>query len=64
MIITISTNKSGTGKTTIATNLADCIAQLKPEKTVLLIDLDGQCEVSVAFGKNSKIILMNLFWQF
>lgn len=54
MIISVSTHKGGAGKTTIATNLAACIAQLEPNKTVLLIDLDGQCGVSITFGKSPK----------
>lgn len=49
-IITISTNKGGTGKTTIATNLAVSLAS-KNQKT-LLIDLDQQCGINFDFGKD------------
>lgn len=54
MIITISTHKGGSGKTTIATNLASSIAELHKDKSVLLIDLDGQCGVSISFGHSPK----------
>ncbi len=54
MLISISTHKGGAGKTTIATNLACAIARLEPNKTVCLVDLDGQCGVSITFGKSPK----------
>ena len=54
MLIGVSTHKGGSGKTTIATNLATSIAQLFPNKSILLLDLDGQCGVSVSFGKSPK----------
>lgn len=51
-IITISTHKGGAGKTTIASNLA---AQLSlNNKDVCLVDLDGQCGLSIVFGKSPK----------
>jgi len=54
MIITISTHKGGAGKTMTATNLAASLAKLKPNKNVCLIDFDGQCGVSIVFGKEAK----------
>lgn len=54
MLISISTHKGGAGKTTIATNIACAIAQQKKDKTVCLVDLDGQCGVSIIFGKSPK----------
>lgn len=54
MVISISAHKGGSGKTTIATNLATSISQLFPDKKVLLIDLDGQCGVSISFGKSAN----------
>ncbi len=54
MLITVSTHKGGSGKTFVATNIAACLSELFPEKSVLLIDLDGQCGISTSFGKDSK----------
>lgn len=54
MLISVSTHKGGSGKTTISTNLATSIAQLFPEKKVLLLDLDGQCGISISFGKSAN----------
>ena len=59
MLISVSTHKGGAGKTTIATNLATSIAQLFSEKKVLLLDLDGQCGVSVSFGKSPNVNIDN-----
>lgn len=61
-IFTILNNKGGTGKTTTAINLAAALA--KKNYSVLLIDLDSQCNLSVAFGcgnNNNHIgtLLMN-----
>ncbi|MGL4768723.1 MAG: ParA family protein [Mycoplasmoidaceae bacterium] len=50
MIISVVNNKGGVLKTTISTNLASSISMDK--KKVLLIDLDGQGNVSATFGKN------------
>lgn len=49
--IAVSANKGGVGKTSLVTNLAGVITkQLK--KKVLIIDLDGQGNSSIAFGFN------------
>lgn len=49
-LITLTTNKGGSGKTTIATNLAIALA-LKNKKTIL-VDLDGLCSVNFEFGQS------------
>ena len=54
MLISISTHKGGAGKTTIATNLACSLAINFPNKSVCLVDLDGQCGVSICFGSSPK----------
>ena len=54
MIITISTHKGGSGKTTLATNIASTIAELNKDKSILLIDFDGQCGISISFGHSPK----------
>lgn len=51
-LINISTHKGGAGKTTIATNLATALAVKYPKKSICLVDLDGQCGVSITFGKS------------
>lgn len=49
-IIVITTNKGGTGKTTIASNLACSISM--NNKKVILIDIDPQCGINFDFGKD------------
>jgi chromosome partitioning protein len=48
-IYAVSINKGGVGKTSLATNLAGAITS-KLKKKVLIIDMDGQGNTSVAFG--------------
>lgn len=47
-VITICQNKGGVGKTTLAFNLAECLA--KRDKTVLLIDTDAQANLTSYFA--------------
>jgi chromosome partitioning protein len=52
-VFSITNNKGGTGKTTTTLNLGAALAQ-KGFK-VLLIDLDAQCNLSIAAGfKNNQ----------
>jgi len=46
--LVVSNNKGGTGKTTTVMNLAGALAM--KEKRVLAIDLDPQCNASIAFN--------------
>lgn len=52
VIISIINNKGGTGKTTTTLNLAAALA-LKKKKS-LIIDFDGQCNLSTSLGISSK----------
>jgi len=48
MIITIASNKGGTGKTTTVENLAAALSKLG--KKVMVVDLDSQANLTTAFG--------------
>lgn len=50
-IYSISMNKGGVGKTSLATNLGGILAA-KYKKKVLIVDTDAQGNSSIAFGKN------------
>ena len=52
MIVTISSWKGGTGKTTLAVLLATTLAARG--KTVLIVDLDSNCAISRLFGQESR----------
>lgn len=51
-IISVFNNKGGVGKTTILWNLADTLA--RRGKTILLIDFDPQCNLSIAMLGQDK----------
>ncbi len=48
MVYGVVNNKGGVGKTSLCTNLAAVLSDRK--KKTLLIDVDGQCNCSLAFG--------------
>jgi len=52
MVITISSWKGGTGKTTLAVLLATTLAE--QGKKVLVVDLDSNCAISQCFGQVLK----------
>ena len=45
-VISVFNNKGGVGKTTLLWNVADALA--RKGKTVLMIDFDPQCNLSIA----------------
>lgn len=55
MVIAIVNNKGGVGKTTVALHLAAALA--RPERRVLLIDLDSQASVSLWLGVDRARLL-------
>lgn len=59
-IIAVSTNKGGSGKTSLVTNLAGALAQAKGKK-VLIIDTDGQGNTSLAFGLNPNELKRTIY---
>lgn len=50
VIYSVSMNKGGVAKTTLATNLAAVIAKENPQSRVLLVDMDGQGNSAISFG--------------
>lgn len=50
MLVCLNSNKGGTGKTTIATNLAISLSLMNQK--VILVDLDGLGGVAFSFGKS------------
>src|SRR5699024_7779228 len=51
VIYTISSNKGGTGKSSLVSNISSVIAENQGKK-ILIIDTDGQGNLSIAFGLN------------
>lgn len=54
MIISFVNNKGGVLKTTMATNVAGSLVKLCPEQRKVILDLDGQGNVSASFGQNPE----------
>lgn len=49
-VYTITMNKGGSSKTTLVSNLVGALTRTQPDKKILLIDTDGQGNLSIAFG--------------
>jgi chromosome partitioning protein len=60
-VYTVAMNKGGVGKTSLLTNLASVIAEVLPEKKVLIIDTDGQGNTTLSFGQNPREISENVY---
>lgn len=60
-IITISTFKGGTGKTLIATNLAEALN--KQKKSVCLLDLDPKCNVAISYWHEPSEFVNHSVWS-
>lgn len=54
MIISFINNKGGVLKTTMATNIASAIAKSQTGSRVVIVDLDGQGNVSATFGQHPE----------
>ena len=52
-IIVVSINKGGVGKTSLISNLSGAVAK-DMKKRILLVDTDGQGNLSLVFGKNQN----------
>ena len=52
MIISFINNKGGVLKTTLATNVAGAITKINQRARVIIVDLDGQGNVSATFGQH------------
>lgn len=51
-VLSVTNFKGGVGKTTTVQTLAACLHKLYPQKRVLVIDLDPQCNLSFLLGWN------------
>ncbi|MEY8748921.1 ParA family protein [Alkalicoccobacillus gibsonii] len=49
-VITVAMHKGGVGKTTLITSLGGAITHMSKKAKILIIDLDGQANVTAAFG--------------
>lgn len=54
-VITLAQHKGGTGKTTTCANLGVALAE--QGKSVLLVDLDHQCSLSICLGINLEAVI-------
>ena len=59
-VIAIANAKGGTGKTTVASNLAACLA-IKHGKRVLAVDLDAQGNLGIGFGIDPRKVKHTTF---
>lgn len=51
-VLSVTNFKGGVGKTTTAQTLAACLHKMYPQKRVIVMDLDPQCNLSFLFGWN------------
>lgn len=51
-VVSVTNFKGGVGKTTTVQTLAACLHKLYPEKRVMVMDLDPQCNLSFLLGWN------------
>ena len=51
-VVSVTNFKGGVGKTTTVQTLAACLHKLHPQKRVIVIDLDPQCNLSFLLGWN------------
>ncbi|WP_033159972.1 ParA family protein [Mycoplasmoides alvi] len=54
MIISFVNNKGGVLKTTLSTNIAGAFLKIKANSRVIIVDLDGQGNVSATFGQHPE----------
>lgn len=54
MIISFINNKGGVLKTTLSTNVAGAISKIFPNSKIIIVDLDGQGNVSATFGQHPE----------
>lgn len=54
MLISFINNKGGVLKTTLSTNIAGALTKIKPNSRTVIVDLDGQGNVSATFGQHPE----------